>query len=384
LSSNRFLLATLTVICIPAACADPLTVFFIDPGYAEYSGDAMLVCTPDGGRYLIDGGDAGTDPAWDCGESRILPLLDSLGVSSLDGIVSTHPHSDHLGGLVSVLQALPVGRIWDSGWPYSPTPAYTAFLDAAEAAGIPFTVVRRGDFLDWGSGLEVEVLHPVDPLDPGSMNNASVVLRLTWQDIAFLFAGDIETEGGENLILEAFEAGSIRSLTADVLKVAHHGSTTSTSVAWLTEVDPVWAAIEVGAGNPYGHPHDEIIARMMARGIDIFRTDNDGTFYISTDGSSLYYNSLPPSGGQSAEGLLVYPSPCTGPVAFSWPGDASASALRVYNLMGELVFEESSPASPLEWDLSLEGGSLAAPGLYLAELDLADGTVWSECFAISR
>jgi len=384
LSSRKLLLAAFPAICIAASAADPLTVFFIDPTFADYSGDAMLVCTPDGGHYLIDGGDAGQDPAWDCGTSRILPLLDSLGVTRLDGIVATHPHSDHVGGLVSVVEALPVDVVWDSGWPYAPTPAYAAFLQAVEQAGIQVVVPRRGDTLDWGPAVDVEVLHPVAPLDPGNMNNASIVLRMTWHSVTFLFTGDIETEGGENLIIQAHEQGLIPSLSADVLKVAHHGSSTSTGAGWLDAVDPAWATIEVGAGNPYGHPHAEVIARLLARGIDIFRTDLDGTFYISTDGYGLYYNSLPPSGGGSASGLVAYPSPCAGPVTFSWPPDEQASALRVYNLMGELVFEESPAAPPIHWDLSLEGGSLAAPGLYSAVLELRGGGECTECFAISR
>lgn len=384
MSSNRILLAAVPAICAAAAIAAPLTVFFIDPGYAEYSGDAILICTPDGRHYLIDGGDAGTDPAWDCGASRVLPLLDSLGVAALDGLVATHPHSDHVGGLAEVVRSVPVGQVWDSGWPYPPPPAYAAFLQAVEAAGIPYTVVRRGDELDWGSGLDVEVLHPVDPLDSQSVNNASIVLRVTWQDITFLFAGDIETNGGEDVILQAWQQGTIFSLDADILKVAHHGSVTSTSAAWLSAVDPRWAAIEVGAGNPYGHPHDEVIARLLARGIEVFRTDDDGTFYISTDGEDLFYNSLPPDGEQSEDGLVVYPSPATGPVAFSWPNDVQASLLRVYNLLGELVFEVSPAAPPAEWDLSIDGGSLAAPGLYAAVLDLESGGRWTEYFAISR
>jgi competence protein ComEC len=384
LSSNRFLLATIPALLSAAAPADPLTIFFVDPGYAEYSGDAILVCTPDGGYYLVDGGDAGTDPLWDCGETRVLPLLDSLGAVSLDGIVATHPHSDHVGGLIPVIETLPVGRVWDSGWPYSPTPAYTEFLQALESAAVPYSVVRRGDILDWGPSLTVEVLHPAEPLDPDNMNNASIVLRVTYREVSFLLAGDVYTEGGESLIIQAWEAGEIPTLAADVLKVAHHGSSSSTSASWLAAVDPEWAAIEVGEGNPYGHPHGEVISRLLAWGVQIFRTDLEGTFYISTDGYDLYHNSLPPSGGAPEGHLTAYPSPALEYVRFDWPEEAQPTAFAVYNMLGEGIFEEEPGTPPLEWDLSLEGGSRASPGLYAAVLDFVDGNRWTEYFAISR
>ncbi len=368
--------------------ADPLTIFFVDPGYDQYSGDAILICTPSGRHYVVDGGDRGTSPPWDCGETRLLPLLDSLEVTSLDGIVATHPHSDHVGGLVALLEAMPVGTVWDSGWPYAPTPAYTDFLEAVEASGASYVVARRGMELDWGPGLEVEVLHPADPLDESEMNNASIVLRLAHGQVSFLLAGDIYTEGGEDAILEAAGSGVIETVQSDVLKVAHHGSSTSTSTAWLAAVDPEWAAIEVGAGNPYGHPHGEVIARLMGRDIDIFRTDLNGTFFISTDGQELYYNSLPDGGGgQEWDGLRAYPSPAPSQVTFEWnsggtqPGPFS---LAVYNLLGEKVLDLEVSGNSFEWDFSLESGSLASPGLYTAVVESADGGRWTECFAIVR
>jgi beta-lactamase superfamily II metal-dependent hydrolase len=268
-----------------------MTVFFIDPSYGSLSGDAILLRTPGNSYYLIDGGNRNS--TWSCGEDRILPLLDSLGVTELDGIVATHPHADHIGGLIAVLDSLPVGTVWDSGYPYT-TQTYYEYLDAIDANGSDFVTPRRGDLLDWDGLLTVECLHPVEPLtanggDP--VNNASIVLRVTLGDASFLFTGDLETDGGEEVILQALAQGDIDDITADVLKVGHHGSNTSTSYAWLQAVQPSIAAIEVGIGNPYGHPHPTIIQRLENYGAEIHRTDLEGTFILTTDGSSIAVHS---------------------------------------------------------------------------------------------
>jgi len=261
-----------------------LTVFFIDPSHNDYySGDAILLRTPDNSFYLIDGGDrAGS---WSCGIEKILPLLDSLGADSLDGIVGTHPHSDHIGGLIGVLENIPVAAVWDSGFEHS-TSTYWEYLQAIYSNGADYITPRRGDLLDWDENLTVECIHPVEPLsnDP---NNASIVLRVTYENISFLFTGDLETSGGENVILSALSQGFIDDIFADVLKVGHHGSSTSTSSSWLQAVDPEYAAIEVGYGNPYGHPHSAVMERLENYGALIYRTDQDGTFIMTTDGNSL-------------------------------------------------------------------------------------------------
>ncbi len=262
-----------------------LTVFFIDPSYSShYSGDAILLRTPLNDYYLIDGGDR--SGSWSLGEYRILPLLDSLGVRELEGIVGTHPHADHIGGLIAVLETIPVGTVWDSGYEHT-TQTYQDYLEAIEQNGSDYVTPRRGDLLDWGDELTVECLHPVDPLAAGDPNNASVTLRITYDDISFLFTGDLETDGGEEIILLALAQGYIDDISAQVLKVGHHGSSTSTSVEWLQAVQPDHAAIEVGIGNSYGHPHSEVLNRLESFDIDTYRTDLDGTFIMTTDGSEI-------------------------------------------------------------------------------------------------
>ena len=380
--------AAILLACSPAG-ADPLVVFFIDPTFDEYSGDAMLVCTPEGNHYLIDGGMwSDYPPVWDCGLERVLPLLDSLGVSYLEGIVATHPDADHIGGLISVLDSLPVGTVWDSGWPYGGSWIYQDFLTAVWNNGADYVTPRRGDIIDWGDELTVEVIHPVDPLDPSSTNNASIVIRLTYGNVSFIFTGDLETEGGEDDILAAVAAGTIDDISADVLKVAHHGSYTSTSNAWLAQVQPSIGCIEVGAGNPYGHPHWEVLNRLQSWGVTVYRTDLLGTFYLATDGDSIYFDSMPESGGGGGfegAGLVAYPSPATSSVTFAWDtayGDSGD--LRVYNLLGEAVLEADVYGGSFLWNLAVPDGYIS-PGLYMVLLELeGGGTTWEEYFAVAR
>jgi competence protein ComEC len=373
------------LLAISPLAADPLVVFFIDPTFDEYSGDAILVCTPGGRHYLIDGGMYSTwDPQWDCGSERILPLLDSLGVTYLDGVVGTHPDADHIGGLISVFETLDVVRAYDSGWPYGGTWVYADYLESIEGNISEYIVPRTGDLLDWGPELSVQVLHPSEPLSPSNTNNASIVIRLVYGETAFLFTGDLETDGGEDSVLASIPP---EDLSADVLKVAHHGSWTSTCNAWLAAVDPSIAAICVGAGNPYGHPHGEVLDRLAARGITVYRTDVDGTFYISSDGTDLYYNSMPSQGGgpEPPTGFAVYPSPATQGASFSWDVSVGQTAfLSLYNLNGEKVLEVTASGGVYSWNLVTEDGGVAAPGLYAAVFRTEGGACCTEYFTVSR
>lgn len=385
---------TFALLLLPlgAAAADPLIVFFVDPTHLDFSGDAMVVCTPSGHHYVMDGGymEDYQGSYWSCGEARVLPLLDSLEVDYLDGVLATHPDADHVGGLIAVVNHYQgvLGTVWDSGWPYGGTWIYEEFLQEVEQSGASYVVPRRGDLLDWDDLMTVEVVHPVDPLDPASTNNASVSVRMTYGEVTFLFTGDMETEGGEDVILDAVSSGIIDDITADVLKVAHHGSRTSTGDEWLDAVQPTIAAICVGAGNPYGHPHSEVLTRLYARGIDVCRTDQSGTFYMATDGDSIYVNSLPPGGGQGPEEvdrLIVYPSPATTRVTFAWDSSGETTGtISVYNLLGERVLYRSASGGSCEWDLSLEDGGLLSPGLYMAHLVTEGGETCTEYFAVSR
>jgi competence protein ComEC len=188
--------------------------------------------------------------------------------------VATHPHSDHIGGLIQVLKSLPVGEIWDIAMP-SGSPVYRDFLLAVRGAKTPdgkrpvFRKVRAGLSLEPAPNIRLSVLAPREPLltstrsDP---NNNSIVLRLDAPGGSFLFTGDIEREGRRRL------AGA--NLRADVLKVSHHGAVNGTDRAFLERVNPRVAVISVGANNRYGHPHRETLA--LLQGKRVYRTDWHG------------------------------------------------------------------------------------------------------------
>ncbi len=269
-------------ITLPLNEPDNLTVFFIDPSYGSKSGDAMLIRTPNGFNYLIDGGDRSY--TWSCGDDVILPLLDSLGITHLDGIVGTHPHADHIGGLIAVLEEIPVTKVWDCGWTGAASGTYEEFLYTIQSSGAQYIQGSRGMTLDWDPDLQVRILHPEQSPGSGNMNNASILIHITFEDVSFLFTGDLETDDGEDGVLAYYSPDDLK---ADILKVGHHGSSDATSNAWLDAVQPSYAAIEVGSGNPYGHPHGELLYRLDSRGIPVYRTDQDGTFVITTDGTDI-------------------------------------------------------------------------------------------------
>lgn len=247
----------------------PVTVQVLDIG----QGDAILIRTP-GQVTLIDTGDV---PARD----KLVALLKQRGVTGIDQVIITHPHADHLGGMAAVLDHFAVKHIYDSGQTTA-TNLFRQYLAAAERRHIPFTVVRAGDVIDVGGGARLLVLAPSAPLLSGTdsdLNNNSVVVRLEYQQFSMLLPGDSEREAESRML--ATEREKLRST---MLKVGHHGSGTATSAAFLRAVAPEAAVISLGAGNPYGHPHQSTLNRLSAAGARTYRTDTDGTVTIATDG----------------------------------------------------------------------------------------------------
>lgn len=250
-----------------------LRVLFIDVGM----GDAALVEAPGGMRMLIDGGGyEGLD--FDMGRQVIAPFLLYRKVRRLDYVVNTHPHEDHIRGLFHILDNFPVSHLVTAG-PFPEDGAYRRLAETAKKRGIDHVVWRKGDRLESG-GLDVEVLHPGTDAPVENLNDASLVLRMRYKAVSFLFTGDIE-EGVENeLILSGSPLGS------DVLKIPHHGSSRSNGFPFLYAVRPKVAVLSVSRGVK-GLPGPETLGRYEKASIPVLATCEDGLVEVWSDGTRL-------------------------------------------------------------------------------------------------
>ena len=247
-----------------------LRVSFIDVG----QGDSEFIELPNGETLLIDAGtnETGAD---------VVNYIESLGYSSIDYVVGTHPHEDHIGGLDDVIRTFDVESV------YMPkvtadTKTFEDVLDAVDEKGLTINTAKAGVTLVDGDRLSVKMLAPVlDEYD--NTNDYSAVIKVVYGDTSFLFTGDAE-EYAESLI-----TGDV---SADVLKVGHHGSSTSTGEAFLERVSPSYAVISCGLGNSYGHPHIETMEKLGSLGIPVLRTDEMGTVVAESDGTEINIKTL--------------------------------------------------------------------------------------------
>ena len=256
-----------------SAATRELKVTFIDVG----QGDSILIELPGRKKMLVDGGGLpiGT---FDVGESVVAPFLWSKGIKAIDVLVLTHGHSDHLYGLPSIAADFRIGEFWEADSPPM-DPMYEKLK--AELRGIAQARAFRG-FARREGGVSLEVLSPPPTGPPGappSGNDRSMALRIVYGETSFLLAADIGTDMERGIL--AAGPPDIRSL---VLKSPHHGSRGSSSPDFLAAVAPRIVVVSVGAGNSYGLPHADVLARYEAAGAAVFRTDLDGAVEISSDG----------------------------------------------------------------------------------------------------
>jgi len=243
-------------------------------------GDAILVEFPGRRKMLIDAGGF-PEGRFDVGESVVSPFLWRKGIKRLDRLVLTHPHPDHLGGLPAIARNFRVSEVWEAER-HAGSEAYGE-LDAALGKRVPRRTVSRG-FVLRESGVVIEVLNPAPDEAPGAAsddNDRSLVLRLTCGGVSFLFAGDIGREAEADILR------AVPDVRARVLKSPHHGSDTSSSVAFLERVAPEYVIVTAGEGNRYGFPRPEVLERYAAAGIQVFRTDRDGAVEFVSDGHDL-------------------------------------------------------------------------------------------------
>jgi len=257
---------------LPMSRGDRVELHVLDVG----QGDAILLRTNGGHWLLLDAG-----PAWrggDAGRTTVLPYLLRRG-GSLDAFVLSHPHTDHVGGAASVLTAMRPHSYWDAAFAGG-SDAYIASLAAAKKQGIEWHRVHPGDSIRI-DGVVVSFLAPDSAWTVGlkDPNLASTIAVVRYGLVRFLLVGDAERAEEDWLLAHHHD-----ELRAQVLKVGHHGSSTSSSDAFLDAVHPDVAVISVGAGNMYGHPSNDVLHALSRVGAEVLRTDEAGTVIVSTDG----------------------------------------------------------------------------------------------------
>lgn len=240
-------------------------VHYLDVG----QGDSTLVELPNGEVMLIDAGEKNKGVV-------IKNYLDNLGIEKIDYLIGTHPHTDHIGGLAYIIDAFEIGNIYMPKV-VSTSKTYENLLETIKKNDLSVTTAKEGVVIIDRDGLKVEALSPIRD-SYSSLNNYSVVLKINYGGNVFLFMGDAE---------ELVEKEIKRDVSADVIKVGHHGSLTSSSEEFIKRVKPKYAIISVGDNNKYDHPNSEVLKRYELYGAKIYRTDINGNIVIKSKGNNL-------------------------------------------------------------------------------------------------
>jgi competence protein ComEC len=334
------LLAALALTTVASLPDGKLHLVMLDIG----QGDAILVLGPTGRSLLVDGG---PDPDL---------VLRRLGGAvpwwrrSIDTLILTHPHQDHVGGLPAVLQRYRVGTILDAGRPY-PNPTYSQFLALARREpGARLLLARAGQRVELDRGTTLRIWYPSDadaraPLLDSDINNASIVSLLTYGRFSSLLTGDAKA------VVEAILGRRSELRPIDVLKVGHHGSNFSSSPAFLSALGPAAGLISVGAGNPYGHPGAQTLRALSRASVEVRRTDRDGTVEVMTDGATWAIRErgqLGPIHVAGRPGKLAATSDQTAraPTGTRWPSTASIGAWRFPTLRRRAGFWRRAVCRP--------------------------------------
>lgn len=239
-------------------------------------GDASLIYTKDE-VIMIDTGDVDE-------RDRLEKLLKERNISTIDKLIITHPHADHIGGAYVVFKNVNVKEVYDNG-DATTSKTYQTYLKNIKQKNIAYHQLKAGDTVDFGDGVSFKVFSPTEKMikNDDDLNNNSIVGQLRYKDFTMLFTGDSERDAEQNMVKSYGD-----KLQSDVLKSPHHGSRTSSSDDYLKTVKAKDVIISLAADNEYGHPHKQTLDRYKKYNMNVYRTDQDGTITITTDGSDDY------------------------------------------------------------------------------------------------
>ena len=257
-------------------------IHFIDVGQA----DSALVIS-NGKTMLIDGGNVADS-------DLVYTYLKNHNINILNYVVLTHAHEDHVGGLSGALSYAKAEKIYSTGLGVN-TKAYNNFIKKVSEQGVSLTKVKAGDTFMLGKS-KVQIVGPIN-VYTDDLNNSSVMLKVTYGSTSFLFTGDAEEKEEKDVINAGF------NLRANLLKVGHHGSDTSTSYVFLREVMPEFSVISVGKGTSYGHPKESTLSKLRDAGSTVYRTDMQGDIIVKSDGKTLSFTTA-----KSSDGIITNPT----------------------------------------------------------------------------
>jgi competence protein ComEC len=251
-----------------------LKVHYINVGQAD-----SILLQQGSSSMLIDAGNNGDD-------KTVKNYISQQGITKLDYIVGTHPHEDHIGGMDYIINSFQIGKIYMPK-ATSTTKTYQDVINAISNKGMQINVPKPGDTFKLGDAT-CTILAP-NSSSYEDLNNYSIVIKVTFGSNSFMFDGDAEDISENEMLAKGYD------ISADVLKVGHHGSSSSTTQAFLNKVNPKYAVISVGKGNDYGHPHKTTMEKLQEKGIKVYRTDENGTIVATSDGKVITFNTNPGS-----------------------------------------------------------------------------------------